>query len=370
MRNRLLSLALALAMLVIMVAPAFAQSPSGDFEVIRKAADAYLNSGKAYVMTAEALFMNLNDGDKSNDPFILSVRSAEHYALGHIPGAINIPYKTIAKPENLAKLPKDKQILVYCYTGHTGQIATTILNLLGYNAVNLKFGMMGWTKNDEVLATKRFTPDNESFDYALETTVNQATATFPYPTVSTGASGDFEIIRTAADNWLNTVAAPIVGAAAIFTNLNDGDASNNPFIVSVRSAEHYALGHVPGAIQITLKDFAKAENLAKLPNDKRVVLYCYTGHTGQVATTIAGLLGYDAGNMKYGMMGWTKNDTILATARYDVTKAPDYATEGSATAPSTLPTTGAETNLTWVVLVAGIAALFAGSALYAKRATR
>ena len=60
------------------------------------------------VISADALYENLNDGDTSNDPFIVSVRSAEHYALGHIPGAINIPWKQIAEPENLAKLPTDQ----------------------------------------------------------------------------------------------------------------------------------------------------------------------------------------------------------------------------------------------------------------------
>ena len=38
---------------------------------------------------------------------------------GHVPGAYNIPYKEIAKIANLEKLPTDKTIVVYCYTGHT-----------------------------------------------------------------------------------------------------------------------------------------------------------------------------------------------------------------------------------------------------------
>ena len=47
----------------------------------------------APVIAAAALFENLSDGDTSNDPFIVSVRAPEHYALGHIEGAINIPWK-------------------------------------------------------------------------------------------------------------------------------------------------------------------------------------------------------------------------------------------------------------------------------------
>jgi rhodanese-related sulfurtransferase len=38
-----------------------------------------------------------------NDPIIVSVRSAEHYALGHVPGAINIPWREIALGTSLNK---------------------------------------------------------------------------------------------------------------------------------------------------------------------------------------------------------------------------------------------------------------------------
>ena len=38
---------------------------------------------------------------------ILDTRSAEDYALGHIPGAVNVSPKTLFNPENLAKLPAE-----------------------------------------------------------------------------------------------------------------------------------------------------------------------------------------------------------------------------------------------------------------------
>jgi len=366
--NRRVILTILAVMLLASIAVVPASAQSGDFEVVRKAAEAYLSSGKAPTISADDLFANLNDGDTSNDPFIVSVRSPEHYALGHIPGAINIPYKTIAKTENLAKLPKDRQIVLYCYTGHTGQIATTVLNLLGYDAINLKFGMMGWTKNDTVLATKRFGPDTDQRDYPVETTPHEATETYAFPTLSTGGANDFEIVRIAADNWLNNPATPpIVSAEAIFTNLNDGDDSNDPFIVSVRSAEHYALGHIAGAINIPWKSVASPENLAKLPADKVIATYCYTGHTGMIAATILGVLGYQAENIKYGMMGWTKDDTVLATKRFDPNTQPDYALETSAAAaPATMPTTGGP--LAFGLLLSSLGLIGAGLALRKRAA--
>jgi rhodanese-related sulfurtransferase len=345
-----------------------ALAQEGDFGVVQRTAEAQLD-GWSPTISADALYENLNDGDTSNDPFIVSVRGAEQYAMGHIPGAINIPWKGIAQSENLAKLPTDQPIVVYCYTGHTGQIATTVLRLLGYDVQNLKFGMMGWTQNDEVLGTTRFGPDTDQRDYPLETEVNEATETYDYPVLSTGESDAQEIVRAAADAWLNGEdTTPIVSADSVFENLSDGDTSNDPVVVSVRSADSYALGHISGAINISWSQIASPENLAKLPPDQPIVVYCYTGHTGQVATTVLGVLGYQVSNIKYGMMGWTEDDEVLGTARYDPATSPDYPLETAAaeTTPAELPTTG---GLVFPVegLIIGLGAMTTAAGLYLRR---
>jgi LPXTG-motif cell wall-anchored protein len=359
----LIIVTMSLVLLFGAIGSAAAQDPTGDFAVVQTAAVSYLSSGKAPVITADALWENMSDGDPDNDPFVLSVRSPDHYALGHIPGAVNIPWKQVAKPESLAKLPTDRPIVVYCYTGHTGQIATTVLNLLGYDAVNLKFGMMGWTADDEVLATTRFGPDTAQRDYRVEQEAHEVAEVNAYPELDLGVEGDFEIVRAAADNWLNTAESPVMGADALWENLSDGDPDNDPFILSMRSPDHYALGHIPGAVNIPWKQVANPENLAKLPADKKIVAYCYTGHTGQVATTILGVLGYNVSNVKYGMMGWTLDDEILATARFGPAVQGDYRVESSA-APAELPATGAPSSLAWLIwLAAGLSTLVAGMAL-------
>jgi LPXTG-motif cell wall-anchored protein len=376
--KKLAVLNLVLVLSLLLGTAALAQE--GDFGVVQRTAQGALD-GWSPVMSADALYENLSDGDSSNDPFIVSVRAPEAYEKGHIPGAINIPWKTIAKPESLALLPTDQPIVVYCYTGHTGQVATTLLKLLGYDATNLKFGMMGWSKNDEVLGTTRFGPDTDQRDYPLETTVNEATGTYDYPAMDTGADDATEIVRVAADTYLSTTEGPTISADALFDNLNDGDTSNDPVILSVRAPDAYAAGHIPGAINIPWNQVANPENLAKLPTDQQIVVYCYTGHTGQVATTVLATLGYDAVNLKYGMMGWTEDDEVLATARFDPETQPDYAVEGTAAAapaeettteetttetPETLPETGGMAIPVEAVL-AGFGVLTAGAGLFLRR---
>ena len=272
------------------------------------------------VIGADALYENLTDGDESNDPFVVSVRAPDAYALGHVEGAINIPWKTIVDPGNLAMLPTDQPIVVYCYTGHTGQIAATLLKLLGYDVQNLKFGMMGWTADDEVLATGRYAA---APGYPTVTEATVASETYELPAMATGETEASEIVLAAAQATISDWAA-VSKAEGLFENLSDGDDSNDPLVVSVRAPDAYALGHIEGAINIPWKGIAETANLESLPTDRTIVVYCYTGHTGQVAATALMLFGYDVSNMKFGMMGWTDDDEVLATGRYSA--APDYPT--------------------------------------------
>jgi len=303
--------------------PVESGAAASAFEVVRQAAEAYLTSDKPPVIKAQALYDILNDGDESNDPFILSVRKPEDYAKGHIPGAVNIPWKALADPENLAKLPKDKPIVDYCYTGHTGAVAATALNLMGYDATNLLFGMMGWTKDDDVLAKPRFNPETQP-DYPLETEPNEPTETYPFPDLEVSGDTPEEIVRAAVDAYLSSDKPPVIKAQDLYDILNDGDESNDPFILSVRKPEDYAKGHIPGAVNIPWKALADPENLKKLPPDQPIVVYCYTGHTGGIATTVLNVLGYDATNLLFGMMGWTKDDDVLAKPRFNPETQPDY----------------------------------------------
>ena len=237
------------------------------------------------------------------DPYIISVRKAEHYAKGHIPGAVNIGFGDLFKAETLATLPQDQQIVVYCYTGHTGSQATAILGALGYDVVNLLHGMSAWT-TDEEIAPSRFNPDTDRNDYSFETEANEATETYSFPILENTASADeAEVVRAAASSYTspkNTTAGDL------YLLLNDGEEDNDPFIVSVRKAEDYAKGHIPGAINIPVDDIkGPTEELAALGRTVRTVIYCRTG--ARSVTAAAALLEMDFGNVLNllgGIEGW------------------------------------------------------------------
>lgn len=68
----------------------------------------------------------------SNDEEIVvyDVRTAEEYAAGHIPGAINIPYDVIGS--QIPVKEKDTTIVVYCRSGNRSGRARATLESLGY----------------------------------------------------------------------------------------------------------------------------------------------------------------------------------------------------------------------------------------------
>jgi len=317
-RISLLVFGIILLVLIPVLAGATPAAPTvSQFDVIAAAADEYLNdpTPELNISSKDLLALMLADA-----PYIVSSRKPEDYATGHIPGAVNLPESILFKPENLAKLPKDSKIVPYCYTGHSGSQVTAMLNMCGYDATNLLWGIMGWTTNTTV-ANKQFS--NPDTDLLTETTANQLTETYSLPTVDvTSSTNSLEIIRIACDNYA-TAGLKNMKAADLSALITDGDSSNDPTIISVRKSEDYAKGHIPGAVNIAFTDVAKKENLRKLDPGRQIVVYCYTGRTGSQATAILNVLGYNATNLLWGMSGWT-TDPVVAAKRFDPTTSPDY----------------------------------------------
>lgn len=304
---------------------------------VQTAAETYFAGGTKNMKAAD-LFANLNDGDTSNDPFRVDIRAAADYANGHIPGAINIVGKDLFNAENLAKLPKDKAIVLNCYSGQTASQATAALRMLGYDAYNLLYGMAGWAITDKI--TYPFKAD-QSGNYTVSKDPAQLEGTFEAPK----PLGD--TVEAAAQAYFPG-GFKATKAADLFANLNDGDDSNNPVILDVRAADAYAAGHIPGAVNVAPKDLFTAAGLAKLPADKQIVSYCYSGQTASQVTAALRLLGYDAYNLQFGMASWAIVDATSSPV-WDASKSGNYALEGApaaaaaapAAAPAALPTTGA-----------------------------
>ena len=82
--------------------------------------------------------------------FVLDIRNMESYNESHIEGAVNISIEDVFHEKNRSKIPIGKQIVVCCGIGHVASQILTLLQLLGYDAVGLKYGMGVSTVADEV----------------------------------------------------------------------------------------------------------------------------------------------------------------------------------------------------------------------------
>lgn len=84
----------------------------------------------------------LKNKNKGNDKdyYLIDLRSREEYIKGHIKGSKNIYWLNILDKKNLDKIPKNKPIFLICYVGHTSSQILTLLKMLGYNVISIKYG--------------------------------------------------------------------------------------------------------------------------------------------------------------------------------------------------------------------------------------
>ena len=76
--------------------------------------------------------------DPQDRPVVVDVRTAEEFAAGNIPGAVNIPVDELRT--RLDELPRNQPLVAYCQVGQRGYLATCILRQRGFDAVNLSGG--------------------------------------------------------------------------------------------------------------------------------------------------------------------------------------------------------------------------------------
>jgi len=78
---------------------------------------------------------------------ILDVRSPEEYSEAHIDNAKNIDYNSNTFKEELEKMDKNREYLVYCRSGHRSSNAAKIMIKLGFTDLHrLNGGIRKWKK--------------------------------------------------------------------------------------------------------------------------------------------------------------------------------------------------------------------------------
>lgn len=100
---------------------------------------------------------------------LIDVRTADEYATGALPGALNYPLDELRN--NLGLIPRDKPIVLYCGVGLRGYLASTILKENGFNDVRNLIGGLKTYLNavDELPAPTAMHAETDEREAASET---------------------------------------------------------------------------------------------------------------------------------------------------------------------------------------------------------
>lgn len=111
-------------------------------EMLELVADNFKHRDRLEAISRDELVERLKTGAIT----ILDVRSTDEFALGHLPGAINIPAEDLA--QQLTKLSNKLEIVAYCRGPFCvlSERAITLLASQGYRARRLDGGFPAWSE--------------------------------------------------------------------------------------------------------------------------------------------------------------------------------------------------------------------------------
>ncbi len=204
------------------------------------------------------------DGVAASSALVIDVRETSEYEEGHIPGAVNIPIRTLA--QNLDKIPTDSQVYVYCASGFRAAQSLASLGMLGYdNVLSYKPGWAGWTDAGEEVSTE-----------AAEAPV-------------VGAPDIEPALLAAVDGYLSSIPDGFYSAGKADGVLEAAAAGTA--LVDVRTAGEYEKGHVDGAQNIDIHNLAM--DFDAIPTGSNVINYCGSGHRAGMSVAVVHVLGAD-----------------------------------------------------------------------------
>jgi len=254
-----------------------APAPVDKAAVLKDTAVAYFGN-----LPANSNMIDVADFKKKLDAketgyVLVDVRSAEDFAKGAVEGAVNIPMGKLGA--ELDKLPRDKQIIVNCYSGQTSGQAVAVLRMAGFNAISLKGGFPSFAKAE------------------IPTPVPTAAATLP---AATPAKLDEKqtIVKDAAVSYFSNLPANsnMIAPADVKKKVDAGETGF--VILDIRKAEDFANGHIEGSINIPMGQVGA--KLDTLPKDKQIIVACYSGQTSGQTVAVLRMAGYNAISFKGG----------------------------------------------------------------------
>lgn len=243
------------------------------------------------------------NSEERSKTFLLDTRAKADYDQGHIEGSTQVDFGKWAAPENLAKYPRDKRIVVVDYLDdYSGEIVAG-LRMLGYDALALRGGINGWAQGFQ---QSQIAQELSNTDYPVEITPGAVVTPVPAGVAFDAPSGsDSKLLVEKANSIFS---GQKQGANSITAeDLNrqlQAEESARPFVLDIRPRVDFNQGHIAGAVNIQFAALGVPENLLKVPKDRKIVVVCsFASSAAQIMTTLR-MLDYDSVQLKHSMMSW------------------------------------------------------------------
>ncbi|MEA5441813.1 rhodanese-like domain-containing protein [Cyanobium gracile] len=97
-------------------------------------------------------------------------------------------------------------------------------------------------------------------------------------------------VQSAVDQYLASIPADFYTLKTVAA-LKSALASGRTVLIDVRQPSEYRTGHIPGAINIPLRELDR--HLGEIPADQDVVLYCSTGYRSAMGVMALQLQGFN-----------------------------------------------------------------------------
>ena len=232
----------------------------------------------------------------SGKNLVIDLRTSSAFNGGHIKGAVNKKFEEIPVYfESGIKPFEYEKIIFVCDDGQISSYTTALLRLKGYgNVFAMRWGMSSW--NRKYAETAWLSGLSDKYETRLDTATHEKAAGRSMPELKTGAGTGSGV----ADARFSALFAEGTGKVLISAD----EVFSNPeafYIINLERKDKYQDGHIPGAMRYKPDETLGFTNeMATIPADKTVVLYCGTGHNSAFATAYLRLFGYDARTLKFG----------------------------------------------------------------------
>jgi|GEM_PF-3244275 len=249
--------------------------------------------------------------------FIVDLRGASLWGQGHIAGAIDVSLGNLWAFLAAGNVPAGKPLLLVCHAGQQSAWAAALINMMGFDAWSLQWGMPAWNASGGNMWASACSDQGKAL---------KVTDAAPPPPDSGFPVVDFE--GESAQTALHARAASFLGGT-FKTKTYDAVAGSldQYFIVAHVSQQEFDAGHLPGAIRFEPGvALDAAAQLDLLPPDSPILVYDCTGEGAATVAAALNVLGYDAWFLKFGVSSMWCSDLDCA---WSPDKAGSYPVEAA-----------------------------------------